>query len=1239
MMRNLSGQKIGQYEIREQLGRGGMAEVYKAYQPGLDRFVAIKVMLGHLASDGDFVERFRREAKAVARLRHPNILQVFDFGVKEDVYFMVMEYIRGGTLKSYIQNKGKLPPKEALTITSQLADALDYAHKADMIHRDLKPANVMFMDETRKQVVLTDFGIARLLGEEGLTVSGAMVGTPAYMSPEAGRGEDTDERADLYALGIIFYEMLTGQVPYSADTPLAIIMKHINAPLPTRQDYGEHLPEPVESIILKSITKDPDDRYPTAAAMKQAIDRALAQLNGISFELPSEKTAVAQHHEEEATLIDPAAYQRKTAPPARTQQLGGFTTEVTSGRRRAMPFIVGGLITLLIIAGIAGFIFALDEGSSDDDASATAVSTSNPNALADALEEDISPPNGGDNDNDGPPSSQGDQGGGLPNQPPNNQQNNQAPNNQQGGQPPSPPDGPPRPQEGSAFPPPPSTQNVEIGQGLELDQLSGLSEIMDAVDTSFLGGRELAGETVLTRRLRSEPENPEVLTAQAIVLADNGEIDEAQAFATQAVEVAPDNAQGYIAEGHVHLTQGDDFAALEALELARELEPFNPEVLWRLAVAQHRMGFQSTYRATLDDAIANSAQGFRFYHLVGKILYYEGDYATALPYLEAWQSTPLSEPFGAQFLIGAYLQTDNHEAALEFVETNISLDTPQTLGLTAYVALQNDDFERAEQLAQQAEALREGNNLAIYTLSQTAAERGETDQALELLSRLPPVIDDGSSVLLSSEFGYDVDLERARILSMTGRFTDALDTYNQAEERLSYEPFFYQERALLNWSTGNVDQARSDFFSALRLMVQREFPMPERNTVRQQILEITFGEAASSANIRPVNMVLTAERLRIQPAAGLSPYLDEIDALLLNEQFNIVPFMLEQRLAENPDDIEALIARVFFSLWVGDPEAARADLDRVFELEPDSVLAHIASVDYYLFWSINDAASALASAQAALQLAPDNPEAVWRLGWALWSNDDPQAAADAFEQARDLDASGIRYADQASLFWFSNPDVRHDAIQRALNPLQTSVFYTQNLGHLEMLIALEILRDNTDMAYSLMLQYAPLYDGEPQYYHAAAYAAYVVGDYDSATGWAQLDYAWEPDDAAAQYMLALIEGYGRGNIDSALERFENMPDDYINSLFLTTQFGHEPHLDEARLLAQDAQFEAALEAYTTALDLSWPNDFILRERADIHLQLGNREAAIEDLRAAFDRTENDALKDEVLELLTSLSSD
>jgi serine/threonine-protein kinase len=293
-MTNLTGQTMGKYRITAQLGRGGMAEVYKAYQPSLDRYVALKVMHSHLANDEDFIGRFEREAAAVARLRHPNIVQVHDFDVEGDRYYMVMEFVEGPTLKAELKERSTqsqpftLP--ETNHIFSALASAIDYAHSRGMVHRDLKPSNIMFTEDG--QVVLTDFGIARMMGDSHITLTGQVMGTPAYMSPEQGQGKRGDERSDIYSLGVILYEMATGRVPFEADTPFAIIMKHISQPLPPPTAVNPNVPDSVERIICKALSKDPDDRYQASGQMARALGKAVGATRE-QIVMPKPITAIA----------------------------------------------------------------------------------------------------------------------------------------------------------------------------------------------------------------------------------------------------------------------------------------------------------------------------------------------------------------------------------------------------------------------------------------------------------------------------------------------------------------------------------------------------------------------------------------------------------------------------------------------------------------------------------------------------------------------------------------------------------------------------------------------------------------------------------------------------------------------------------------------------------------------------------------------------------------------------------
>ena len=259
-----------------------MAQVFKAYHPQLDRYVAVKILRSDLVEEAEFLARFRREARAVAALRHPNIVQIFDFDVQNDLYYMVMELLEGDTLKAYMNSlrvRGeRLPLGETVRIFNDVLAGLAYAHGEGIIHRDLKPANIMLT--RRGQAVLTDFGIAQIVGGTQYTISGALMGTLSYMAPEQGLDGHCDVRSDIYSMGIAYYEALTGNVPFDADTPLAILMKHINDPLPLPRKLDPSIPESFERVALKALAKRPDDRFQSAAEMAGMLSAA-AQETGI----------------------------------------------------------------------------------------------------------------------------------------------------------------------------------------------------------------------------------------------------------------------------------------------------------------------------------------------------------------------------------------------------------------------------------------------------------------------------------------------------------------------------------------------------------------------------------------------------------------------------------------------------------------------------------------------------------------------------------------------------------------------------------------------------------------------------------------------------------------------------------------------------------------------------------------------------------------------------------------------
>lgn len=312
----MATRKLGKYEVIERLGRGGMAEVYRAYHVSLDRYVAIKVLHAFLADDPEFKTRFEKEARNIARLKHPNIVQVYDFETDEalESYYMVMELVEGPTLKGQLfrlNEQGELMPlNEALRIVREAAGALAYAHSQGMIHRDVKPANLMLDRDNR--VVLADFGIAKIVTGIQFTASGGMVGTPAYMAPEQGLGDAGDERSDLYSLGVILFQLVTGRLPYDAETPLAVILKHLNEPIPSARRLNPDLPQSIDVVITRLLAKDADDRY-------QSANELIADL---------EKVERGETVEYQQTLV----VSKPTREEQDTQELAGLSDEVRKAR-------------------------------------------------------------------------------------------------------------------------------------------------------------------------------------------------------------------------------------------------------------------------------------------------------------------------------------------------------------------------------------------------------------------------------------------------------------------------------------------------------------------------------------------------------------------------------------------------------------------------------------------------------------------------------------------------------------------------------------------------------------------------------------------------------------------------------------------------------------------------------------------------------------------------------------------
>jgi serine/threonine protein kinase len=346
-MLNLIGQCLGQYEIVALLGKGGTAAVYRARQLTIKREVAVKVIKPDLAETEGFARRLEREAETIAALSHRHIVRLFDYGQHGEVVYLVMELLTGGSLSEQIK-RGPLPPESTNHILGEIASALDFAHRRGVIHRDLKPQNVLFDEDG--SAVLTDFGLAKLLhGTTALTQSGAVMGTPTYMAPEQWRAEPLDARTDVYALGNILFEMLTGRPPFIADTLFTMLHLHVNEPPPPMRSVNPAVPYRIEQVVKKALAKDPAQRFDSAPALADAFRAALQSTEAPTLVLPDFEPNRLSDREADRPPVQPpthdSAVRRRAAKRARSRQ----------PRNRAIPVIVG-VAVLAVLAVIIGLL-------------------------------------------------------------------------------------------------------------------------------------------------------------------------------------------------------------------------------------------------------------------------------------------------------------------------------------------------------------------------------------------------------------------------------------------------------------------------------------------------------------------------------------------------------------------------------------------------------------------------------------------------------------------------------------------------------------------------------------------------------------------------------------------------------------------------------------------------------------------------------------------------------------------
>lgn len=387
----------GRYKIEDMLGQGGMSAVYRATDPNLRRVVAVKMIHPHLSTDPEFVRRFEEEAAAVAQLRHPNIVQVFDFNHDNNVYYMVLEFVPGETLKQRLQRfnekNRRIPLYDVVQIMARICDAVAYAHQRNLVHRDIKPANIMLNMEN--EPVLMDFGIARILGGQTHTATGATVGTALYMSPEQAQGRRADERSDIYSLGVTLFEMVSGRPPFEGDSAMSIMMKHVTDPVPDLRELNPDTPPDVEQIILKALDKEPGRRFQSAsdmAAALRAADLAAKPSTEATATLPvgagetyiepappSSSEPTWQGNSARQAALDPHLQPYEAQPGYGAAPPAGPAAPRGRGRSggRSTGLMVGGVIGgVLLLACVGGAIILATQvlGGGNGDGSGTAVS-------------------------------------------------------------------------------------------------------------------------------------------------------------------------------------------------------------------------------------------------------------------------------------------------------------------------------------------------------------------------------------------------------------------------------------------------------------------------------------------------------------------------------------------------------------------------------------------------------------------------------------------------------------------------------------------------------------------------------------------------------------------------------------------------------------------------------------------------------------------------------------------------
>ncbi|MBZ0315823.1 MAG: protein kinase [Anaerolineae bacterium] len=1244
-MSDLTGRTLGKYELVERLGRGGMADVYKAIQRGMERFVAVKVMHGHLAESEDFVVRFKREAQSVGNLRHPHIVQVIDFDVEGDVYYMVMEYIKGGTLKTYIQQKGALPVDEALRVTGQLSDALAYAHQHGMIHRDIKPANVMFTDNSFTHPVLTDFGIARILGQSGITMSGAFIGTPAYMSPEAGRGTKVDERSDIYSMGIMLYEMVTGTVPYDADTPFAIVMKHINDPLPSPRRFNVNLPNAVEVVVLKALSKDPEDRYQTAGDLRKAVQKAREDAKAEAPTADSHKlsTAVGGKSPTEMPTYIPDTTSNKELPTISPQHAAAvpdtFAKEKTqppaAAARPKIPYVLwGGVALILVVVAIAAIlVFGGGEDGDDDEVVSAPTATltvgaemftplpttpetaeavtevptelaTEPAVVTEIPTEERPQPTvfAGVMTTEAPP---------LPTVPASQTQVGIVPtvdldaSSGTGGN----PDNPPSATEPVMAPPANAESEGRYTQFVPDDD-PAVIELANTIDTlDFTQGLDAAFALTETA-LQTYPGNPILLGLRSGFLLRLDRDSEALADAEQAVADFPEHPAGYLALANYYYSSDDyDYeVAFQNVETALSLAPDNRTTVFTYGLALLGQSRQDEAIEQFNRAEELGAPLIEVLSRRTDAYWQKGDYASASVDLERLleiQETPEIR----YNLAGAYLLTGRPEDAMQVIEGGFEFyDTePRYYANAAYVAHSAGDGEQAEEWANTALALDGDMTTARYVLGLLAFSRGEFEVAEARFQEVADAENQNYGYpYLNPTFDRLLPLDQARTARELGKVDEALEFYQMTIDDTGWWwEIPYLEQASLFVEQENWDAAARDFREAYRIT--------EGFDSHAKVVEALMNQ--------PVEVIRTVIRQWLEEDGNYDlahDFAAEAEAKFTDDHF-LLFYMAEVHVLREEYD------------------AALEEGQYLVETAPDSPLGYLVMAHYYRRTEQDSDEQMLAYAQQAIDRAPEDPIIALEYARILNDADLGDAVIEAYYDAEELGADRAVVLDERSNYAAQIGDL-DQAIEDVLALMQ---IWTDDPYLVTRLAGYYLRDDDLESAVALAIQYQNIEmseDTTSNYYPDLTFIAWLDEDPDLARSFlnrVNVGYREEPKVILMNGLLLQLDGqYEESNalLESLLE-VEVWQYDYP---FFNPEFNHSLDLEIARNYIELEQPDAAIAAYRRAIEryYGWLTPRL--ELADVLIATGDNEGARAELLIALDLAEEEEIRESIRQKIVEL---